>query len=63
MSRHERDKQAIAEQDGDGPIQQALGGWARQWGLTIVAGTMPMRVPGETRVAGTLVAVEAAKKP
>jgi nitrilase len=51
MSRQERDKRAIAEEDGDGPIQQALGGWARQFGLTLVAGTMPLKVPGETRVA------------
>jgi nitrilase len=51
MSRQERDKRAIAEVDGDGPIQQALAGWARQFELTIVAGTMPLQVPGETRVA------------
>ena len=51
MSRHERDKQAIAEIDGAGPIQQMLSARARELKLTVVAGTMPLRVPGETRVA------------
>ena len=51
MSRHERDKQAIAEIDGAGPIQQMLSARARELKLTVVAGTLPLRVPGETRVA------------
>ncbi len=47
----ELDKLAVAEDDGVGPIQQALAGWARDYRLTLVAGTLPLRVPGETRVA------------
>lgn len=32
-----------AEHFGEGPIQTAVAGWARQYGLWIVAGTIPMR--------------------
>lgn len=51
MARRERDKQAIAEADGDGPIQAMLSTAARELELTLVGGTIPLRVPGQTRVA------------
>lgn len=51
MARRERDRQAVAEDDGDGPIQRMLSHSARDLGLVIVGGTIPLRVPGETRVA------------
>lgn len=51
MARRERDKRAIAETDGDGPVQNALAETARELKLTLVAGTFPIRVPGEERVA------------
>ena len=51
MARRERDKQAVAEDDGDGPIQSMLAAAARDLKLTLVGGTIPLRVPGETRVA------------
>jgi deaminated glutathione amidase len=51
MARRERDKQAIAEQDGDGPIQAMLSAAARDLAITLVGGTIPLRVAGETRVA------------
>jgi predicted amidohydrolase len=51
MARKERDKRAIAETDGDGPIQAMLANAAREFELTLVAGTMPIKVPGEERVA------------
>jgi predicted amidohydrolase len=51
MPRRERDKRAVAEADGDGPIQQMLAASARELGLTIVGGTIPLKVPGEERVA------------
>ena len=51
MARRERDKRAIAETDGDGPVQNALAETARDLKLTLVAGTFPIRVPGEERVA------------
>jgi len=51
MSRQERDKRAIAEPDGAGPIQDMLSAAARELEITVVGGTMPLLVPGETRVA------------
>jgi nitrilase len=51
MPRRERDKRAVAELDGDGPIQRMLAGSARELAMTIVGGTMPLQVPGEERVA------------
>ncbi|MET0281262.1 MAG: carbon-nitrogen hydrolase family protein [Steroidobacteraceae bacterium] len=51
MARRERDKREVAEVDGEGPIQAMLSEAARELRLTLVGGTMPMRVPGEERVA------------
>src|SRR5688572_11247676 len=51
MARRERDKREIAEDDGDGPIQSMLATSARELRLTIVGGTVPLKVPGEQRVA------------
>ena len=51
MARRERDKRQVAEDDGDGPIQSMLAAAARDLQLVLVGGTMPLRVPGETRVA------------
>ncbi len=51
MAQRERDKRPIAEVDGEGPVQNALAQMARELGLTLVAGTFPIRVPGEERVA------------
>jgi len=43
----ERDKLAIAEADGQGPIQDFLAATARELKLWIVAGTVPLAVSGE----------------
>jgi nitrilase len=51
MARRERDRQAVAEEDGEGPIQRMLSRSAQELELVVVGGTMPLRVPGETRVA------------
>ncbi|HWL63425.1 MAG TPA: carbon-nitrogen hydrolase family protein [Steroidobacteraceae bacterium] len=51
MARRERDKREIAEADGEGPIQSMLSAAARDFGLTVVGGTMPLKIPGEERVA------------
>ena len=51
MAHRERDRRAVAEADGDGPIQSMLASSARELGLTIVGGTIPLRVPREERVA------------
>ncbi len=50
MGAHETDKLALAEVPGDGAIQDFLSLAARELGLWIVAGTMPMQVPLERRV-------------
>jgi deaminated glutathione amidase len=51
MARREADKRAVAEDDGSGPIQDMLAAAARDLKLVLVGGTIPLRVPGETRVA------------
>lgn len=49
MGAHERDKLAFAEADGDerAPIQGFLARSARELSLWIVAGTVPLAVPGD----------------
>ena len=56
----EADKFAIAEIDGDGPIQARLASLASELGLWIIAGTIPLRVPGETRLAAACLVYDAA---
>jgi len=53
LGRREADKIAVAEVPGEGPIQAFLGSCARELGLWILAGTVPLRVPegGSERVA------------
>lgn len=51
MGAHEHDKYAIAESFGNGVIQARLSDTARKLKLWIVAGTMPLKVENETRVA------------
>jgi deaminated glutathione amidase len=46
MGADDRDKLAIAEAPGDGPIQSALAEAARTHGLWLIGGTLPIRVPG-----------------
>lgn len=45
------DKLQVAELPGVGPIQDRLADHARELRVWIVAGTVPLRVPGESRVA------------
>ncbi len=59
MGLAEADKLAVAEDDAGGPIQAALAGLARSLGLWIVAGTLPLRVPGEPRVAAACLVFDA----
>jgi nitrilase len=51
MGRREADKLAVAEAPGDGPIQTMLAQTAARLGIWIVAGTVPVRVADEARVA------------
>jgi nitrilase len=59
MGLRETDKSAVAEEDGTGPIQAEIGRLARELGLWIVAGTIPLRVPGEARTAAASVLFDA----
>jgi len=51
MGLEDADKRKVAEDDGEGPIQAALAEAARRLGLWIIAGTIPLRLSGEGRVA------------
>jgi len=51
MGAKEGDKIAAAETDGSGLIQDFLADTARRLSLWIVAGTIPLRIEGERRVA------------
>jgi len=53
MGRRDEDKLAIAEADGQGPIQDALSALARRHGLWLIGGTLPIRAatPGRVRNA------------
>ncbi len=50
MGRRDTDKLALAEAAGDGPIQQFLSGQAREHGLWLVGGTLPVRTAQADRV-------------
>jgi len=52
MGRDDRERVAIAEDEGRGPIQDFLADAAARHGITLVGGTIPLRVAGEAaRVA------------
>jgi nitrilase len=48
MGRSDRDKLAVAEAPGDGPIQRMLAESAREHGVWLIGGTLPLRVDGAT---------------
>jgi nitrilase len=50
MGRAERDKLAIAEAPGDGPIQRMLADAARAHGVWVIGGTLPLRSHDPDRV-------------
>ena len=50
LGRGDRDKLAIAETAGDGPIQSMLAEAAQRLGLWVVGGTLPLRTPDPQRV-------------
>jgi deaminated glutathione amidase len=51
MARHDAERRAIAEEDGNGAIQQFLARTAQQHKLWIVGGTIPLHAPEDTRLA------------
>jgi predicted amidohydrolase len=52
IGRHERDKVAVREPDGSGPIQQFLSHAARTNSIWLVGGTAPISSSDETRIRG-----------
>lgn len=59
MGISDQDKFAIAEADGDGPLQTWLSNTARELQLWIVAGTLPIKFANEARVAAACLVVNA----
>jgi len=53
MGRQDRDKLAIRETDGSGPIQEFLAAQASRHGIYVVGGTLPLASPDESRVYNT----------
>ena len=53
------DKLAVGEVPGSGPIQDRLGELSSRLKLWIVAGTMPLKVPGSARVAAASLVYDA----
>jgi len=51
MGLKDADKLAVAEPDGEGPIQRFLSQTARRLHLWVIGGTIALTVPGERRVA------------
>ncbi|WP_133129756.1 carbon-nitrogen hydrolase family protein [Legionella yabuuchiae] len=47
MGLNERDKYAVAEEDGHGVIQNTVSNLAKQYGLWVIAGTIPLRTNSE----------------
>jgi nitrilase len=62
MGMHDADKLAIAEHEGSGPIQDFLAETAQRLGLWIIAGTIPLRVAGDARVAAASLVYDAEGK-
>ena len=50
MGHHDRDKLAVAEAPGAGPIQQMLASAAREHGLWLIGGTLPLQSGDPDRV-------------
>lgn len=59
MGVHDADKRAIAEADSHGPIQQFLADTARELGLWIIGGTIPLAGAADGRVAAACLVYDA----
>jgi nitrilase len=54
IGQHDADKLAISESEAEGPIQEAMAGAAREHGLWVVAGTIPVKTAQPDRVSNTV---------
>ena len=62
MGMRDADKLAVGENEGRGPIQDFISQTAKELGLWIIAGTIPIRVTGDARVAPASIVYDAAGK-
>ena len=62
MGMKDADKLAVGEAEGSGPIQEFLAATAQHLGLWVIGGTIPIRIPGESRVAAASQVYDAAGK-
>ncbi len=53
IGEHDDDKLRIAEAPGEGPIQAMLAGCAREFGIWIIGGTLPIRVDAAADAGGS----------
>ena len=60
MGMHDADKLAVGEAEGSGPIQDFLAATARELSLWVIAGTIPIRLAGDARVAAAALVFDAA---
>ena len=58
LGMHESDKLAVAEQPGSGPIQDAMAALARDLGIWLIGGTLPLVAPAPGKVLNTLLAYD-----
>lgn len=58
LGMHENDKLAVAEQPGAGPIQDAMASLARELGIWLIGGTLPLVAPVTGKVLNTLLAYD-----
>jgi nitrilase len=59
MGMRDADKLAVGETEGQGPIQDFLAATAKRLGLWVIAGTIPIRVAGDVRVAPASIVYDA----
>jgi len=59
MPDRDADRLRIAEEDGDGPIQEFLARSSRDLGIWIVGGTIPVRLAGDSRPAAACLVFDA----
>lgn len=60
MGMRDADKLAVGEAEGHGPIQDFLSATAKRLELWVIAGTIPIRVCGDARVAPASIVYDAA---
>lgn len=60
LGRRDTDKLAYAEKSGSGPLQNFMADIAREYGIWLIGGTIPLATPEPEKVLNTLLAYDAA---